>query len=90
MRKLLGPIELFIPGGEYLEIENLLECHQRDYYQNIQQHCERVKERCRKNAIIIAHMRILTLERQQVQVFCMQARADKKVRKLLESVSEAV
>jgi hypothetical protein len=90
VRKLLGSILHLIPGGEYLEIENLLECRQRNYYQNIQRHCERVKERCRKNAIIIAHLRILTLERQQLQVFCMQARADKKVRELLESVAEVL
>jgi len=86
VRKLLGPLVHFIPGGEYLDIENLLDRRQRDYYQNIQRHCERVKERCRKNAIIIAHLRILTLERQHLQVFSMQARADKKIRKLLESV----
>jgi hypothetical protein len=69
-----------------LDTENLSECRQREYYQNIQRHCDRVKDRCRKNAIIIAHLRILTLERQHLQEFSMQARADKKIRKLLESV----
>jgi len=71
-----------------LDTENLLECRQREYYQNIQRHCERVRERCRKDAIINAHLRVLILERQGLQVFGMQAHIDKEVRKLLRSCLE--
>jgi len=71
-----------------LEIENLLDCRQLDYYQSIQQFCERVRERCRKDAIINAHLRVLILERQGLQVFGMQAHIDKEVRKLLRSCLE--
>jgi len=71
-----------------LEIENLVDCRQLDYYQSIQRHCEKVRERCRKNAIIIAHLRVLTLERQGLQVFGLQAHIDKEVRKILSSFDE--
>jgi hypothetical protein len=71
-----------------LEIENLLDCRQLDYYQSVQQLCERIGERCRKDAIIIAHLRALILERQELRVFGMQAHIDKEVRKLLRSCDE--
>ena len=71
-----------------MEIENSLDCRQLDYCQNIQRHCERVRERCRKEAIIIAHLRVLMLERKQLQVFGLQAHIDKEVRKLLRSCLE--
>jgi ribosomal protein S14 len=87
VRELIGPIVHSIPGGEYLEIENLLECRQLDY-QSIQEHCERVKERCRKDAITNAHLRVLMLERQELQELGMQAHIDKEVRNLLRSYFE--
>jgi hypothetical protein len=71
-----------------LEIENSLDCRQLDYNQHIQRHCERVRERCRKNAIIIAHLRILILERQGLEVLRTQAHIDREVRKLLDSCLE--
>src|SRR5882762_9870546 len=83
--------ELKCAAQEYVmkpEIDNLLDCRQLDYYQSIQQFCERVRERCRKDAIINAHLRVLILERQGLQVFGMQAHIDKEVRKLLRSCLE--
>jgi hypothetical protein len=70
-----------------LEIENLLDCRQFVYYQSILRHYERVRERCRKNAIIIAYLRVLMLERQGLPV-SMQTHIDEEVRKILLSCDE--
>ena len=71
-----------------MDIENLSDCRQLDYYQEIQRYCERVRDRSRKDEIIIAHLRVLILERQGLQVFGMQAHIDKEVRKILGSCDE--
>jgi hypothetical protein len=64
-----------------LDFENLMDRYQLDYYQNIQQTCEQVRESCRRNAIILAHLRVLMLERQELPVR-MQAFIDEEVRKI--------
>ena len=71
-----------------MEIENILDCRQLDYYQNIQRHCDRVRDRSRKDAIIIAHLGVLILERQGLEVVGMQAHIDKEVKNLLHSCDE--
>jgi hypothetical protein len=71
-----------------LDIENLSDRRQLDYYQEIQRYCERVRDRSRKDEIIIAHLRVLILEREGLQVFGMQAHIDNEVRKILGSCDE--
>jgi hypothetical protein len=88
VRKLHGPILHFL-GGEYLDIESLFDHYQLDYYQNIQQPCDRVKGRCRNDAIVIAHLRVLMLERQGLPVR-MQAHIDEEVGKILRSCDELI
>jgi hypothetical protein len=70
-----------------LDLESLLDHNQLDNYQTIQQPCDRARERCRENAIVIAHLRVLMLERQGLPVR-MQAHIDEEVGKIIRSCDE--